>query len=147
MMRCIENLTSIEQEKERFGYSKKRILIIDDEPYNCVALYSLIKGLKLSNIEDRIDLCLSGTSALRMLLQNIRPKNKEREARPSKDPLQSLLSGGLSQADGQNSSNEDVAIDDSNLEKLIELLEKTRPIGDDQNLNHLAMRTLLAQYL
>ena len=35
-------------------------MIVDDEPLNCAALYSIIKSMKLENFEKRIDVCLSG---------------------------------------------------------------------------------------
>jgi len=49
-----------------FSPSSKKILIIDDEPYNCMALYVLIKGLKIP--PSQIDFATSGKAALCKLL-------------------------------------------------------------------------------
>ena len=46
---CRINFRNISEEGNDHCYNNKKILIIDDEPYNCAALCSLIKGLKLEN--------------------------------------------------------------------------------------------------
>jgi len=51
----------------------KRILIIDDEPYNCLALYTLLKSLSLKDVSFRVDLCMSGKDALKSVIKSIHP--------------------------------------------------------------------------
>ena len=49
----------------------KKILIVDDEAYNCDVLSAIISSLKLENCSERIDRCLSGHEALELLEKNI----------------------------------------------------------------------------
>jgi CheY-like chemotaxis protein len=51
----------------RGGYvaTSKRILLIDDESYNCKALLAILRSLKLRDLERRVALAYSGKAALR----------------------------------------------------------------------------------
>ena len=35
-------------------YSDKKIMVVDDEPYNCAAIEVMIKGLELENYEESV---------------------------------------------------------------------------------------------
>ena len=45
---------------ERFSYNRKKILVIDDESYNCKAVFQMIKSLKLPNVQNVVDVVYSG---------------------------------------------------------------------------------------
>jgi len=52
--------------------SQKKILVVDDEPYNCLAIVSILKSLKLANAESIVDVATSGRQALKFLNKNTR---------------------------------------------------------------------------
>jgi len=52
--------------KGQFEFNKKKILIIDDEIYNCMAIKSLIKALKYKKMENVVT-ALSGKDALAII--------------------------------------------------------------------------------
>jgi len=45
-------------------FTNKRILIIDDDPFNCEAMRSIMKVLRLRNIDSIVDVVYSGAEAL-----------------------------------------------------------------------------------
>jgi hypothetical protein len=45
--------------------------LIDDESYNCKALFSILKCLKLQNLEDSVEMAFSGRAAIRKVEENI----------------------------------------------------------------------------
>jgi len=64
----------------------KRILIIDDEPYNCLALMTLLKSLKLKNVSHRVDLVTSGKQAIHSIINSIHPRGTILEVEASRSP-------------------------------------------------------------
>ncbi len=90
--------------------SKGRILIIDDEPYNCLALQTMLKGLKVPL--GQVDLATSGKMALQMILTSLATDHTGTE---DEDPLKRMGSFKPSEAVTQ-------AID--------LLISKKRQIGD-----------------
>ena len=65
-----------------------KILIVDDEPFNCFALQSLFKSLNLSNYETKVDYAYSGIEYLNYLKKSfhtVEGSTREvKEARRSK---------------------------------------------------------------
>jgi len=51
--------------------SFKKILLLDDEPYNIEVLMSIFKSLKLRGFPNSIDCCYNGDDALKNLKQSI----------------------------------------------------------------------------
>jgi len=70
---CIKNMALLEKGKLRFH--SKKILVIDDESFNCMALVGLLKILKLPNVKQMVDIAYSGEQAIQLLRENIRPSN------------------------------------------------------------------------
>mmetsp|Transcript_39272 Transcript_39272/g.59949 ORF Transcript_39272/g.59949 Transcript_39272/m.59949 type:complete len:201 (-) Transcript_39272:168-770(-) len=52
----------------------KRILIIDDSPDCCTALFSMLKALGLKQGEERVDLCMSAKDAMMSMVKGIHPE-------------------------------------------------------------------------
>eukprot|EP00356_Strombidium_inclinatum_P015400 CAMPEP_0170489564 /NCGR_PEP_ID=MMETSP0208-20121228/7910_1 /TAXON_ID=197538 /ORGANISM="Strombidium inclinatum, Strain S3" /LENGTH=130 /DNA_ID=CAMNT_0010764549 /DNA_START=367 /DNA_END=756 /DNA_ORIENTATION=- len=57
---CFLNLKSINNNPVNYPFSKKKILVVDDEPFNCQALVSIFQVLKLDRINEVVDIALSG---------------------------------------------------------------------------------------
>mmetsp|Transcript_11866 Transcript_11866/g.18309 ORF Transcript_11866/g.18309 Transcript_11866/m.18309 type:complete len:119 (+) Transcript_11866:2208-2564(+) len=66
-----KNLTLMDQLKRDLVSSDKRILIVDDEAYNCEVLFAIIQSMELENVDNRVDLCMGGAEALEKLQQNL----------------------------------------------------------------------------
>jgi len=66
--RCIQNLTLMDQGK--LSFSEKRILVIDDEYFNCDAIMSMIHVL-CPDLVGRVDYALSGEIALGKVIDSI----------------------------------------------------------------------------
>ena len=73
MIGARQNLTRL---REGQVMSNKKILIVDDQSYNCDVLYSILMGHELYDAEARIEICLSGKEALNMLKQGIEEDDK-----------------------------------------------------------------------
>lgn len=52
-------------------FNRMRILIVDDEPFNCFALQSLMTSLKLSNLENVVDYVYSGQDYIKFVQDSI----------------------------------------------------------------------------
>ena len=68
MQRVLSNYEKMNEME--FNYNSKRILIIDDEIYSCLAIRSLILTLRFSQME-KVEFCLSGKEALEKIKANI----------------------------------------------------------------------------
>jgi len=62
---------------EYFPFSQKKILIIDDESFNCQAMLGMISVLKLPEVGSRVDLAYSGQDALDLVEQSIDEAKQE----------------------------------------------------------------------
>ena len=52
------------KELEKVDFNEKRILIVDDDPFNCLAIKELFKVLGLDRVAERVDECYGGQEAL-----------------------------------------------------------------------------------
>ena len=52
-------------------FSQKKILVIDDEPFNCQVINSMLSILEFEDLSEKVDYCYSGKAALKMLESNI----------------------------------------------------------------------------
>jgi len=52
---CLYAYSLLQRSPSQFTYSQKKVLVIDDESYNCKALFQIIKSLKLPDAAKRID--------------------------------------------------------------------------------------------
>jgi len=64
LAKCLSNYQQWRDSKETFEFTQKKILIIDDESFNCQALLGILKILKLKDIKLMVDLAFSGEEAL-----------------------------------------------------------------------------------
>jgi len=61
-------------------FSQKNILIIDDDPFNCEALKSIMKIIRLHNVEEIVDVCYSGMEAIEKVKLGLRQSEGDLES-------------------------------------------------------------------
>ncbi len=59
-------------EREGSGDTSSKILVVDDEAYNCEVLKMMIGSLGIADIENRLTVCLGGKEALQAFQENLR---------------------------------------------------------------------------
>jgi len=69
---CLANFKKMRASSNEFPYSSKKILIIDDESFNCKALLGMISILRLPNMGKYVDVAYSGEEAIELVKNNIR---------------------------------------------------------------------------
>lgn len=67
--RCYEKLQSVYNLSK--DYNKERVLIVDDEPFNCEILKQMLQVSEFVDFEDRVDICYGGNKALKCMADNI----------------------------------------------------------------------------
>ena len=71
MIQCKANLPNYIEGSNGGSFSQKRILIVDDESFNIIAIKSMMKGLKFANLKTHVDSVFSGEDAIELLKKNI----------------------------------------------------------------------------
>jgi CheY-like chemotaxis protein len=69
---CLRHFQEMNEQGDGFAFSQKKILVIDDESYNCQALLQMMKALKLPNVKDVVHTAYSGKQALKKVEQSLR---------------------------------------------------------------------------
>lgn len=77
--RCTANLEKMKQlwsddleiSNSRLEFTDKRILLVDDDPFNCMAINALFKVLGLDNVDQRVDTAFGGQEALEKIKASI----------------------------------------------------------------------------
>jgi len=73
---CLQVFKKLKEDKP-FNYSQKKILIIDDESFNCQAMLGMISVLKLPGISERVHLAYSGKEAIELVEKSIDDAKEE----------------------------------------------------------------------
>jgi CheY-like chemotaxis protein len=76
---CQEIYRARKELGQAFEFSQKKILVVDDESYNCKALFQIMKALKLPNPIERVLKAYSGKQALRYAQQSIHWEHEDNQ--------------------------------------------------------------------
>jgi len=57
---CLDNYLRMREQSDEYESEKKKVLIIDDEIFNCEAFFSIFEILKVPNVRETVDVAYSG---------------------------------------------------------------------------------------
>lgn len=78
---CLEVYKQIkERGVDNFDFTNKKILVVDDESYNCQALFAILKSLQLRDAKENVLMAYSGKRALQILTENSKRKSSLKSA-------------------------------------------------------------------
>ena len=71
LMNCMIYLPHYTSDFPEEGFNQKKILVVDDESFNIIAIKSMLKGMKLANFDTRVDSAYSGETAIELFKESI----------------------------------------------------------------------------